>query len=70
MAEPIDQKEPDPIDRQIEAQQARILHAKAQKLDLLAQVEEQDRVINESSAILTGLMYVAQTKASGNVRKG
>lgn len=47
----------DDVENQIEAQQARILNAKAAKSDLLDQLKEQDRVIAESMAIITGIMY-------------
>lgn len=49
--------ETDAIDRQIEAQQMRVLNAKARKLELMDQIKEQDRVIAESESIITGLVY-------------
>lgn len=68
MAEPI-ATESAALDNQIEAQQARMLHAKAQKLDLLAHIEEQDRVIAESQAILTGLMYAKSMSEKNDAGK-
>lgn len=62
--------ETDAIDRQIEAQQMRVLNAKARKLELLDLLKEQDRVIAESESIITGLVYaknqIKRTEKSAN----